>query len=125
MSARLAATSSAAPSGPHLRRPFDARRVKAGAVLRCRHDSHARELRTLWLVLQSLAAVPPPLPHHAPAIEGEQVEEDDRHGAVRAAALREHRLDALMPIARAGLTIEDGGVERPGDTSEPRHACVP
>src|SRR5262249_19687368 len=124
MSARLGGTARSAPSGPRLRRPFQPTSRKAG---RC-PPPRARYPR---------ARVPhtpggPPVacggpawpPHPAPGIEREQVEEDERHGAVRAPALGEHRLDALVPIARAGLAVEDCSVERPGDVTEPGHARV-
>jgi hypothetical protein len=37
----------------------------------------------------------------------------------------EHGLDALVPIAGAGLAVEHGGADGPRELAQPGHAGVP
>ena len=70
-------------------------------------------------ILQALPPDRPRLAHDALAVELEEVERGERHGAARPVARLEDGLDALAAVAGHGLTVEDGRRDRPADVAEP------
>src|SRR5262249_21036156 len=55
-------------------------------------------------------------------IEREEIEGEKAHVATVPVALLEDRLNALMPVSRAGFTVKHGRVYRPRERLEPGHA---
>jgi hypothetical protein len=64
----------------------------------------------------------PRLAHDAPAIELQEVERGERHGATRSVARLENGLDVLAPVSGDGLTVKDGGRDGPADVAKPGQA---
>src|SRR5262245_38322115 len=90
-----------------------------------RHDPDAGELAAIAQLLEPFAAITPGLSHHAPSARVQDVEHHEGHIPAGSLPLMEHGLDALMPIARARLTVDHGGLDGPDELAEPTHAGMP
>ena len=67
---------------------------------------------------------PPRFTHHTLAVQVQQIKQYKGHVPTGTLALSEYRLDTLVAVTRARLTVEDSGLEWPRNLSEPRHARV-
>ena len=79
----------------------------------------SRSRPRLEQILEPLPPGRPGLAHDAVAVQLEEVERGEGHGAARPVARLEDGLDALAAVAGHGLAVEDRRRDGPADLAQP------